>query len=201
VFLLSKPSEEQIKSIIDRNRNAAFSYEPLGGTKNGPVPVSGYIWDHNRVLLGRGADTFAKAKLAMRSWKMFDFDWSHLCWPDAPIEAGNVVAARFSHFGFWSLNLCRIVYVLDDKEPIERFGFAYGTLPEHAERGEERFSVEWNHDDDSVWYDILAFSRPKHILASLAYPVARHLQRRFVKESKAAMIRAGRANIDITCKA
>lgn len=43
--------------------------------------------------------------------------------------------------------------------PIEagRFGFAYGTLPSHAEIGEERFMVELR--DGAVWYDILAFSQ------------------------------------------
>jgi uncharacterized protein (UPF0548 family) len=26
--------------------------------------------------------------------------------------------------------------------PVRRFGFAYGTLPDHVESGEERFTVE-----------------------------------------------------------
>ena len=43
---------------------------------------------------------------------------------------------------------------------MKRFGFAYGTLREHAESGEERFTVEWSRDDDRVWYDILAFFAP-----------------------------------------
>lgn len=50
---------------------------------------------------------------------------------------------------------------------IARFGFAYGTLPGHVESGEERFQIEWHRSDDSVWYDILAFSRPNHPLARL----------------------------------
>ncbi len=28
--------------------------------------------------------------------------------------------------------------------------FRYGTLPDHAESGEERFAVDWNREDDSV---------------------------------------------------
>jgi uncharacterized protein (UPF0548 family) len=35
----------------------------------------------------------------------------------------------------WWLNACRIVYVVDEEGPVKRFGFAYGTLPEHAESG------------------------------------------------------------------
>jgi hypothetical protein len=44
-----------------------------------------------------------------------------------------------------------------------RYGFAYGTLPEHAEAGDERFAVELRPEDETVWYDIYAFSRPKGI--------------------------------------
>ena len=69
------------------------------------------------------------------------------------------------------------------------FGFAYGTLPDHAESGEEKFIVEWNEADDAVCYDILAFSRPNHFLARLGYPLIRRLQKRFAQDSAAAMKR------------
>ena len=88
--------------------------------------------------------------------------------------------------GVWWLNACRIVYVLDDTAPRQRVGFAYGTLPAHVECGEERFSVE-RDVEDHVWYDVRAFSRPRHWLTRLGYPLARRLQRRFVSASQAAM--------------
>jgi uncharacterized protein (UPF0548 family) len=87
------------------------------------------------------------------------------------------------------MSSARIVYQLEDGQPIRRFGFAYGTLPGHIERGEERFSIEWL-PDDTVWYDIRAFSRPRHWLVRLGYPLARRLQRRFVRDSQSAMLRA-----------
>src|SRR4029077_17849423 len=90
-------------------------------------------------------------------------------------------------FGLWSLNACRIVYVVDEDRPIRRFGFAYGTLADHAESGEERFSIEWRRDDDSVWFDIRAFSRPVHWLARAGYPLSRALQRRFAREAMREM--------------
>src|SRR5262249_800616 len=64
------------------------------------------------------------------------------------------------------------------------------TLPEHAESGEERFTVEWHEADAAVWYDILAFSRPQQLLARCGYPIARRLQKRFARDSAAAMQRA-----------
>jgi uncharacterized protein (UPF0548 family) len=82
------------------------------------------------------------------------------------------------------------VYVVDEQGPVQRFGFAYGTLPDHAESGEERFTVEWHGADGAVWYDILAFSRPQQLLPRLGYPFTRKLQRRFARDSAAAMRRA-----------
>jgi uncharacterized protein (UPF0548 family) len=191
VFLLTKPTDKQIRNIIASNREASFSYTELGYTKDGPLPeITKYNWDSNRVLLGHGESIFNRATEAVKNWKMFDFEWGSLRWPNTPIDAGQIVGAVFTHFGFWSANFCRIVYVIDEKGPIDRFGFAYGTLDEHAERGEERFSVEWNHKDDSVWYDILAFSQPRNIFARIGYPVSRRMQRKFVRDSKQSMQRA-----------
>jgi len=88
------------------------------------------------------------------------------------------------------LNASRIVYTIDGGDDVRRFGFAYGTLADHVESGEERFSVEWRRQDGSVWYDLLAFSRPRHPLAKLGTPVGRALQRRFARDSLQAMARA-----------
>jgi len=97
------------------------------------------------------------------------------------------VAVLARVFGVWSLNACRIVDVINEVGPTTRFGFAYGTLPGHAESGEERFQIEWNREDDSVWYDIRAFSRPNHWLTRLGYPIVRRIQQRFARDSAAAM--------------
>jgi uncharacterized protein (UPF0548 family) len=73
---------------------------------------------------------------------------------------------------------------------VRRFGFAYGTLPDHGAIGEEHFMVEWRPADDSVWYDLYAVSRLERPLARLGYPLARAPQRRFVRASKRAMVEA-----------
>jgi uncharacterized protein (UPF0548 family) len=124
---------------------------------------------------------------------MFDIPWISLCWPETPVHVGATVAVLISHLGFWSMNACRIVYTIEEQGSPKRFGFAYGTLPDHGEMGEERFLVEFNAEDQSVWYDLLAFSRPG-MWARVVYPIARALQKRFARESKAAMLRAVREN-------
>jgi uncharacterized protein (UPF0548 family) len=47
-------------------------------------------------------------------------------------------------------------------------------------------------EDGGVWYDLYAFSRPRHWAARLGYPLARRAQRRFGLGSLAAMARAVR---------
>jgi uncharacterized protein (UPF0548 family) len=118
---------------------------------------------------------------------MFDLGWVRVFRTDTPIEVGATVAVLVRHFGFWSLNTARIVYVIKEDR---RFGFAYGTLDDHAERGEERFSIELEAGSDSVFYDILAFSKPKQWQARAGAPLARRLQKRFAHDSMAAMKRA-----------
>ena len=103
------------------------------------------------------------------------------------LEKDAIVAVKARACGTWSLSACRVVYVVDEQQPLTRSGFAYGTLPDHVERGEERFLIEWDPSDGSVWYDILAFSRPRHPLVRAGFPVARMLQKRFARDSMAVM--------------
>jgi uncharacterized protein (UPF0548 family) len=186
MFHFTRPSQTEIDQFFDSLRSDTFSYPHVGATGDSAQP-DGYVVDHNRQLLGCGRETFERAKQSVRRWKMFDVPGLKLIRDDTPIEPGRDVALLAKHLGFYSLSSCRIVYVIDEPE---RFGFAYGTLSQHAESGEERFTVEYHRQSDEVWYDIYAFSRPGHFLVRLGYPYARYLQKRFAVTSKAAMLRA-----------
>jgi uncharacterized protein (UPF0548 family) len=187
MLLLHRPDAQAIAAFLISQKASNFSYPEVGATRGSPPP--GYLVDHNRICLGTGRDTFARARAAITAWKMFDVPGLFFCDPSTPVREGETVALLVQHFAFWSLNACRIVYVFEEGGAIEKFGFAYGTLPEHGAIGEERFRVEFHSGDNSVSYDLLAFSRPT-LLAKLAYPYARTLQRRFARESKAAMLKA-----------
>ncbi len=185
MFLTFRPNQERIDAFLKQRRADSYSYREQGATRTSPP--AGHDIDHNRIMLGRGETDFERAKKAIREWKMFDVPGLEILPSDTPIEAGRNVALLAHHLGFYSLSSCRIVYVIEDKG---RFGFAYGTLTEHVEIGEERFTVEFHPDTGDVWYDIFAFSRPGHIFVKLGYPYARYLQKRFAVGSKAAMLRA-----------
>ena len=194
MFAIAKPSAERIRRFLDEQRELPLSYSHVGAS-NATLPA-GYNIDHNRIQLGHGEQVFNRAVTAVRNWKMHDLGWLELCWPDAPIEAGSTVAVLCRHFGFWSCHPAKVVYVIDEAdEHSRRFGFGYGTLPAHDEEGEERFLIEWRREDDSVWYDILAFSRPSSFLARLGYPLVRMLQRRFGQDSKQVMFNTVNRNV------
>jgi uncharacterized protein (UPF0548 family) len=185
---LRKPSMERLREFLAAQSKLDLTYAAVGATA--AVPPAGYVVDRTRIKLGDGTRTFAAARAALERWEQFRLGWVETWPPDTPIQVGQLVAVIARLFGLWSLNACRIVYVVDEDEPVKRFGFAYGTLPEHAESGEERFTVEWHAQDDAVWYDIVAFSRPLRLLTRLGYPLVRRLQKRFARDSAAAMLRA-----------
>jgi uncharacterized protein (UPF0548 family) len=187
MFMLRKPTPETIGAFLAAQVQLNFTYSAVGATA--AVPPTGYNVDHTRIKLGEGTRIFTAGKAALERWKQFSLGWVEAWPPDTEIQAGQVVAVIARVFGLWWLNACRIVYIVSVDEPVRRFGFAYGTLPEHAESGEERFTVEWHVSDDTVWYDILTFSRPQQFLARLGYPFARRLQKRFARDSTAAMQR------------
>lgn len=186
MLLLHDPTTREVEAFLEAQAGSRFSYPEVGATRKGAPPY--YKVDHNRVRLGTGEATFKIAVAAMRQWKMFDLGWVRLAWPGAPLREGTTVAVVARTAGFWTLNAARIVYTLDEVTATgRRFGFAYGTLRDHAEIGEERFSVELHRADGSVWYDLFAFSRPRLWLAQIGYPLSRVYQRRFARDSKAVM--------------
>jgi uncharacterized protein (UPF0548 family) len=184
MFLLRKPSKETVERFIKSQSDLTFSYSQTGATER--EPPAGFVVDHNQIRIGDGSETYNRAVAALKSWKQFELGWVRAVPPDLPLEVGTIVTVQARAFGVWSLNACRIVYVINEAR---KFGFAYGTLPDHVECGEERFMIEWR-EDDSVWYDILAFSQPRHPLAKLGRPVVRRWQKQFARESLAAMARA-----------
>lgn len=186
---LATPGDSDIAERLAQLSDAPFSYGEVGALKALTFP-SGYSTDHHRKRLGHGATCYERAKAAFQRWQMFDLEWVKLAPATPPIAARTVVGISARLFGIWLLNICRIAYVIDERQTPIKFGFGLGTLQVHALSGEERFCIEWDHADDSVWYDVRAFSRPQQLLALAAYPLVRQLQERFAKDSFEAMARA-----------
>jgi uncharacterized protein (UPF0548 family) len=187
MFLARRPSQHELEEFINRSRDLPLSYNPIGIAKESP---RGFKVDEASGVVGRGEQAFARAKLALAEWRHFDFGWVELFPRAAAIEPGSVVAVLVHHLGFWSLNGCRVVYTLGDRRTGLSFGFAYGTLTNHAEMGEEIFEVSLVPDSEEVIYRIRAVSKPRAMMARIGYPFTRSLQARFRRDSIAAPRRA-----------
>ncbi len=185
------PSIATIQLALDQRSRQPFSYTHVGMTRDEHAP--GYILDRRRVRLGEGAEVFQAGCDALRGWEMFRLDWIRFFNHETPLEPGETVGVLVQVAGLWWLNTCRVVYLIEEAGSLRRFGFAYGTLPGHAEKGEERFVIEWR-EDDSVWFEILALSRPGNWLVRLGYPYARSLQHRFARGALDAMRNAVHCN-------
>jgi len=185
MFSVRKPSFECVLRLLSEQKNRDFTYSAVGATAG--TPPAGFVVDHTRIQLGNGEQIFEAAKTAIKCWEQFQLGWVESSSRDIPIEKGQVVGVLARVFGLWCLNACRIVSVVDEVGPINRYGLVYGTLPSHVQSGEERFQVEWDRNENTVWYDILAFSRPNHFLTRLGYPMVRRIQKKFARDSGAAM--------------
>ncbi len=124
------------------------------------------------------------------AWRHFEIPWLELHGATSPVMSGQAVATLVRVASFWFLNPCRVVYTELPPEASNVAAFAYGTLPGHAECGEERFSVSFHPVTQEVRYELFAFSRPAVVLSRLGYPLARRLQSRFAVCSAEALARA-----------
>lgn len=188
VFRLRRLTDAEVRRVLEEQRAVPFTYPEVGAIEQGTP--AGYLTNSTRVHLGNGECVYESAVRALRDWKQFDVGWVELCWPTTAPAPGAVVGVLARVWGVWALSVSRIVAVIDDETATgRRFAVIYGTLPQHVESGEERFQIEWNRADDSVWYDVRAFFRPHHPLVRWGWPVLRRFPRKFVRESGEAMRR------------
>ena len=168
--------EAYLTSMLD----ASLSYAEVGATL-GDRPT-GYRHDDDSLTLGVGDPVFDRAVLGLREWQAHRGAGVRVAPIDAPLEIGTTVALALPLLGISTLAACRVVAVVD--EPA-RFGFAYGALEGHPERGEESFIVD--RDGDTITFRISAFSRPADPLTRIGAPVARAIQRRVTRSYLVAL--------------
>ncbi len=168
----SRPSDQRLDAVLARVTGKPVTYREVGATRQSTLPP-GYRHDRHSISLGRGDDAFRRGRDAIRCWEAHRGAGA-IVRPHVPPALGavTVVALRFGPS--FVLAPCEIVYITDDPN---RFGFAYGTLPGHPERGEEAFHVERSADGE-VTFGVIAFSRPADLLSRFGGPVARAVQSR-----------------------
>ncbi|HEX9834716.1 MAG TPA: DUF1990 domain-containing protein [Mycobacterium sp.] len=145
-----------------------LTYSEVGGTA-GTLPA-GYHHVQKRAVIGRGRQRFEDAAAAGMRWGMLRGAGVKVA---ATTEVAAVGSEVIVHLGPVQAP-CRVVYVVDEPD---RRGFAYGTLPGHAESGEELFLVRYDPATENVIAEVTAFSRHATWWSRLASPVTTLIQR------------------------
>ena len=174
MFRLRTPDTEQLAHLLARQRTSPLTYDEVGATFDAELP-DGYHHVREHVVLGVGDDMWTRACNGIRAWAAHRGAGMTVVPTDAVIAEGTTVAVVTSLGPLHVVAACRIVRVVDEPG---RYGFAYGTLPEHPEEGEERFVVTRDEDDGMVAFEVVAFSRPHDLLTKLGGPVPRAIQTR-----------------------
>ncbi|MCX4820831.1 DUF1990 domain-containing protein [Streptomyces sp. NBC_01142] len=155
---------------------STLTYPETGATRLGPLP-DGYHHLHHTARIGRGRAAFEAAGAAVTTWRMHRLSGARVRARAERAEAGTRVEISA---GIGPLRLsvpCEVIWTAYEKD---RTGFAYGTLAGHPECGEESFIVDIR-DDGSVWFTVMAFSRPVTWYTRLAGPLVPVLQKWYAR--------------------
>ena len=185
-LLLSDPSDAVIRRYLDQQGNAEFSYRDVGRTKES-ISCPGFTVDDHRRQIGVGEACFQKACEFIRNGDQLRLGWVTPFFSETPLREGQTIVLLIRGFGLRVLTSCRVVYLLQESGEMCRGGFAYGTLDDHPECGEERFQIVWDRQSDGVWYEIAAFSRPSLWYSKIGYPLVRRMQYQFAADSTKAV--------------
>ena len=146
---------------------APLTYPDVGATA-ADMP-GGYRHVRATRRIGSGRDRFERAGDAVVRYGMLRGAGVRVSATAEVARPGADVLGRLGPF----LAPCRVVYVIDEPD---RRGFAYGSLPGHAVRGEEMFAVRYDPADGGVYAEVAAFSRPATWWSRLGAPVLRLAQ-------------------------
>ena len=145
-----------------------FTYPEVGATA-GAMP-EGYHHLRKSAVIGQGRSRFGEAAAEVMRWGMLRGAGVRV---EATSDIAQVGSEVIVHLGPVRAP-CRVVYVIDEAD---RRGFAYGTLPGHAESGEELFAVRYDPASEQVYAEVAAFSRHCTWWSRLASPITSLIQR------------------------
>ncbi len=182
-----RPGDTQLRALLEAQTDRPLSYLREGITREGSPPP-GYRAERKQIELGHGSQTFETAVQYLREWQIHrQAGLRVVARTDA--EAGSCVVLSLRVAPVYLSLACRVVYTSEESG---RWGFAYGTLEHHVERGEELFVIEQG-TGGRVSFTVTSYSRSGHALTALLGPVARQAQRaataRYLTAAKALVAR------------
>ena len=178
MITLGDPDPRRLDEAVGEAARLEVTYDQVGSTLDPAVDC------HSRTV-ELGPETFDAAVEGLKAWVCHRGIGASVHPDRAPIEVGATVLVVLRVGPVRLLVPDRIVAVVNEPD---RFGFAYGTLPGHPERGEEAFLVE-RHADGRTTATIRVTAEGDWLIARLGAPVVRRLQRVALNRYLAALKR------------
>ncbi|NUK21179.1 DUF1990 family protein [Streptomyces lunaelactis] len=161
---------------VRRMTGRTLNYREVGATRLGPLP-DGYHHLHHTERIGRGRADFEAAGTAVTTWRTHRESGARVRATAARAERGVRLEVSAGAGPLRVSAPCEVIWTAYEKD---RTGFAYGTLAGHPECGEESFVVAIR-DDGSVWFTVMAFSRPAAWYTRLAGPLVPAAQKWYAR--------------------
>lgn len=149
-------------------RAAPFTYPDVGATAGNRLPAGYGHLERSRNLLHSEFDVAARR---LMTWQIHEAAGLRVAASTPRVEPDSVVEVFLGPRWLRIRAVCRVVYVINEPN---RVGFAYGTLPGHAESGEESFILDRRAGRPQ--FTVRAFSNPASRLARLGGRATEMLQ-------------------------
>jgi uncharacterized protein (UPF0548 family) len=160
---------DALESLLAGCRDDRLSYDAVGCSLDTDTPpgLTRRAW--SRPLAG--PESFRRVAAALGAWEVHRRAGLRIATDGAVAVGTNIAFDAPLPLGFVT-GICRVVEVVDEEN---RFGFAYGTLGHHPERGEESFLVRRTSEGGST-FEVVALSAHAHPVARLVPPLGNRLQ-------------------------
>lgn len=156
----------EAEQLLATARNASFTYDHVGSTLD-PAPWPDRNVQARSKRLGSGRDVFDIATARLKAWAP-QRHLGVLVLPErAAVKPGATVLVVLRLALVAIVVPDRVVAVIDEPD---RYGWAYGSLPGHAETGEEGFMVAIG-GDGAVTATVTLDAEPAPGVAALGAPV------------------------------
>ncbi|GAA1967954.1 DUF1990 domain-containing protein [Microbacterium deminutum] len=158
------------------------TYREVGAT-SGELPA-GYHHVRAECVVGHGREEFERASDDLFAGMVQRRAGATIHLSDIPLREGTHVRMLL-RLGPLTFRIpCEVVWA---ERTTGLCGFAYGTLPGHPERGEERFELRLD-PSGQVIFRIVAFSSPARWFTRLGGPAARRVQTRMTRRYLKALV-------------
>lgn len=183
-FGIETPDVELAKFAASAGTKAELCSYTGSTSDEEKLPKRGWFINRSRQQVGHGKDSYEKAARALQR-----LDCMELGWLSAHLH-GNFLSICSRQFGrLWVMNANFVLrQTADERSAAGAVSkIAWGTTTWHVLAGEEQLSVRWDAADDTVTFEVLSFSRPRHLVSLATYPYVVFQQKRFARDASRRM--------------